>query len=99
MQDKTVSFTATVTDSQDCEMRCSYLDINHLSVNCEGVAAALRTSLAGSENNRLDGYKRLAMAVFGEPENRDISGNEILSTFLDAVPKGDREPADREGMP
>jgi hypothetical protein len=43
----------------------SYLDINHLSANCEGVAAALRTSLAGSENKRLDGYKRLAMAVIG----------------------------------
>ena len=77
----------------------SYLDINHLSANCEGVAAALRTSLAGSENKRLDGYKRLAMAVFGEPENRDISGNEILSTFLDAVHKGDCEPVEREGMP
>jgi DNA-directed RNA polymerase alpha subunit len=78
---------------------CSYLDINHLTANCEGVASTLRSSLASSENKRFDGYKRLVMEVFGEKEDRDISGNEILSTFLDAIHKSDAEPVEREGMP
>jgi Bacterial RNA polymerase, alpha chain C terminal domain/Sigma-70, region 4 len=77
----------------------SYLDINHLTANCEGVAAALQTSLANSENKRLEGYKRLVMEVFDEREDKEISGNEILSNFLSAVHKGDAEPVEREGMP
>jgi hypothetical protein len=76
-----------------------YLDIDHLNANCEGIAAALDIRVSSPMSKRLYAYKRLAMYVCAQPEDKDISGDRILSDFLNAVQRGEVDPQERKAMP